>query len=109
MSLPPKAKAKGNSDSPAAAGGAKGNGGGYAPPNYRGLRSKTHTYAVAHDGRWLLFDNVKDPYQQNNLIEDPAQKPLIDHFDKLIAAWLKQADDPFDYAAAIQKRSAEPA
>lgn len=89
--------------------GGDGNGGGYAPPNFRGLRSKTHTYAVAHDGRWLLFDNVKDPYQQNNLVDDPAQKPLIDHFDRLIADWLKQADDPFDFAAAIQKRSSEPA
>jgi len=86
-----------------------GNGGGYAPPNFRGLRSKTHTYAVAQDGRWLLFDNVKDPYQQHNLIDDPAQKELIAHFDQLISEWLKAADDPFDYANAIQKRSGEPA
>jgi hypothetical protein len=106
---PLQAKPEGNSDSPAAAGAGDGNGGGYAPPNYRGLRSKTHTYAVAHDGRWLLFDNGKDPYQQNNLIADPTQKPLIDHFDGLIANWLKQAEDPFNYAQAIQKRSAEPA
>jgi arylsulfatase A-like enzyme len=85
----------------------EGNGGGYAPPDFRGLRSKTHTYAVASDGRWVLYDNVKDPYQKQNLIDDPAQKPLIDHFDTLIAAWLKAADDPFEYATAITKRSAE--
>lgn len=102
-------KSSGDSDRPAAAVERDGNGGGYAPPNFRGLRSKTHTYAVAYDGRWVLFDNVNDPYQQNNLIDDAAMKPLIDHFDKLIANWLKQADDPFDYAAAILKRSTEPA
>jgi arylsulfatase A-like enzyme len=102
-----KRRTNGN-DAPAAAAG-DGNGGGYAPPNFRGLRSKTHTYAVAHDGRWLLFDNVNDPYQQNNLIDNPAMKPLIDHFDRLIANWLEQANDPFDYSAAIQKRSSEPA
>ncbi len=89
--------------------GGDGNGGGYAPPDFRGLRSKTHTYAVAHDGRWLLYDNTKDPYQQHNLIEDPKQKALIDHFDGLIAGWLKDANDPFDYASALSRRSAEPA
>ena len=71
------------------------NGGGYAPPNFRGLRSQTHTYAVADDGRWLLFDNIADPYQQRNLIADPKQNELIAHFDRLIAAWLRASDDPF--------------
>jgi hypothetical protein len=83
-------------------------GGGYAPPNYRGLRTQTHTYAVAEDGRWLLFDNVSDPYQQRNLIKDPQQKELVGHFDRLIEAWLREADDPFDYAAAIERISVQP-
>jgi arylsulfatase A-like enzyme len=84
------------------------NGGGYAPPDFRGLRSKTHTYAVARDGRWVLFENTKDPYQQHNLIDNSAFKPLTDHFDKLIAAWLKESEDPFDYQAALLKRSEAP-
>ena len=95
-------------DAPASTGGGEGNGGGYAPPNFRGLRSKTHTYAVASDGRWLLFNNTDDPYQQKNLIDDPAQQSLIRHFDTMIEAWLKQANDPFDYATALQHRSTEP-
>jgi arylsulfatase A-like enzyme len=66
-------------------GGAAENGGGLPPPEFRGLRSKTHTYAVAKDGRWILFDNEKDPYQLQNLIDDPKQKPLVDHFNHLIA------------------------
>jgi len=85
------------------------NGGGYAPPAFRGLRTRTHTYAVAADGRWLLFDNVQDPYQQKNLIDDHAQQSLMKHFDELIAAWLKDASDPFPYEAASSKRSAQPA
>jgi arylsulfatase A-like enzyme len=89
--------------------GADPDGGGYHPPDFRGVRSKTHTYAVARDGRWILFDNVKDPYQQHNLIDDPAQKSLVDHFDKLIAVWLKDAEDPFDYQGALMKRSQAPA
>lgn len=85
------------------------NGGGYGPPDFRGLRSKTHTYAVARDGKWLLYDNVKDPYQQHNLVEDPSQKPLIDHYNTLIEGWLKEADDPFDFQNALTKYSAAPA
>ena len=84
-------------------------GGGYAPPNFRGLRSRTHTYAVAEDGRWLLFDNVSDPYQQKNLVADPRLKGLIEHFDGLIAAWLRDSADPFDYASAIRRVSTAPA
>ena len=90
-------------------GAGKGNGGGYGPPDFRGLRSKTHTYAVASDGRWLLYDNTKDPYQQHNLIDDASQKPLVDHFNGLIADWLKDASDPFDFQGALKKRSAAPA
>jgi hypothetical protein len=63
---------------------------------------------VAEDGRWLLFDNVSDPYQQRNLIKDPQQKELVGHFDRLIEAWLREADDPFDYAAAIERISVQP-
>ena len=81
------------------------NGGGYAPPTFRGLCTRTHTYAVAADGRWLLFDNVNDPYQQKNMIDDPSQQPLMKYFDGLIAAWLKDAADPFPYEAALRNRS----
>jgi arylsulfatase A-like enzyme len=86
-----------------------GGGGGFLPPGFRGLRSRTHTYAVADDGKWLLFDNIKDPYQLQNLIDDLAQKPLTDHFNSLIAAWLKESSDPFDLQTALTKRSAAPA
>ena len=99
----------GAKDAPARGDAGDGNGGGYGPPDFRGLRSKTHTYAVARDGRWVLYDNIKDPYQQHNLIDDPAQKSLTEHFDLLITAWLKDSGDPFEYAAALTKRSSAPA
>ena len=43
---------------------------------FRAVKTLTHTYAVAVDGRWLLYDNVADPFQQKNLIADPAQRRL---------------------------------
>jgi arylsulfatase A-like enzyme len=77
-------------------------------PNYRGIRTDTHTYAVAETGRWLLFDNIADPYQMKNLIGDAGQAPLIKKLDDEIAAWLKRASDPFPYAQAITKTSSFP-
>jgi arylsulfatase A-like enzyme len=97
-----------NPDAPIKVDNSDANGGGYAPPDFRGLRSKTHTYAVASDGKWLLYDNTKDPYQQHNLIDDPSQRPLIEHFNGLIEAWLKEAGDPFELKEALRKRSSRP-
>ncbi len=75
-------------------------------PSYRGVRTKTHTYAVALSGRWLLFDNVADPYQMKNLVNDPAQKPLMDKLDAAILAWMKTAgDEDFPYKDALKKIS----
>jgi hypothetical protein len=38
---------------------------------YRGLRTKRYTYVRALAGPWLLFDNLADPYQMDNLIGEP--------------------------------------
>jgi len=44
---------------------------------WRGVRTKTHTYACHADGTpWVLFDNAADPFQQNNLIRDKASLSL---------------------------------
>jgi len=87
------------------------------PPNrmevdvqtYRGVRTKTHTYAVQLDGRWCLYDNVADPYQMKNLVHDPTYKPLIDKFDKALIAWSKSTGDPFPYDKALSSYSSYPA
>jgi hypothetical protein len=82
---------------------------GYDAPNYRGIRTDTHTYAVAENGRWCLFDNVADPFQLKNLIDDPDQAELIRSLDAQIIAWLKSAGDPFPFSRAITQRSPLPA
>lgn len=77
-------------------------------PTYRGLRTKTHTYAVQLDGRWALYDNVADPYQMKNLVKDPTNKKLIEKFDAALIAWSKSTDDNFPYETALKSYSTYP-
>ena len=39
---------------------------------FRGVRTLQHTYVRNIWGRWLLYDNEADPYQQNNLLAEGA-------------------------------------
>jgi arylsulfatase A-like enzyme len=77
-------------------------------PTYRGVRTKTHTYAVQLDGRWCLYDNVADPYQMNNLVKDPANKALIEKFEAALIAWSKSTGDPFPYDKVVGSWSSYP-
>lgn len=78
-----------------------------AATEWRGVRTKTHTYAgLADGGPWVLFDNKKDPHQMHNLIDDPAYKSLREEMESKMKTLLKKAHDPFD-SAAIQKQIAE--
>ena len=90
-----KGGSKHRADEPAQAGGTKH--GEKDAEKYRGLRTATHTYAVMADGRWLLYDNVADPYQLNNLAKDPAHKELMDGFDVKLRAWIKSTGDRFPF------------
>ena len=80
-----------------------------AATEWRGVRTKTHTYCrLADGGPWLLYDNENDPQQMKNLVNDPAHKKLQDEMEATMQRLLKQAHDPFDTEAIkadIKKRS----
>jgi len=68
-----------------------------AATEWRGVHTKTHTYArLADSGPWLLYDNRSDPYQMKNLVNDPAHKKLQDELEATLQRLLKKAHDPFD-------------
>lgn len=69
-------------------------------PSYRGVRTRTHTYAMQLDGRWCLYDNIADPYQLKNLIREPASQPLIERLEAALRAWGKRTGDTFPYDKA---------
>ena len=75
-------------------------------PLFRGVRTDRHTYAVAEDGRWLLYDNREDPFQMRNLIDDASAAKLTRDLDGLMLDWLKAAHDPFPCENVRKKRSA---
>jgi len=62
---------------------------------YRGVRSKRHTYVRALDGPWLLFDNEADPYQQNNLCGDPDHQEVQKELDAALGRKLRETNDEF--------------
>lgn len=64
-------------------------------PAYRGLRTATHTYVRSTRGPWLLYDNIADPYQMNNLIGKPAHAALQADFERRLKERLAARNDQF--------------
>ncbi|MFP6583913.1 MAG: sulfatase [Candidatus Hydrogenedentota bacterium] len=62
---------------------------------FRGVRTSRYTYAVLEDGPWLLFDNEKDPYQMNNLIDAAEATEEKSRLHALVKQWLAEYNDPF--------------
>ena len=62
----------------------------------RGLRTRTHTYVRDLNGPWLLYDNVADPYQQQNLAGSPAHAALQADLDRQLDVRLAAIDDTFE-------------
>jgi hypothetical protein len=75
-------------------------------PLFHGVRTDQHTYAMATDGRWLLYDNREDPFQMHNLIDDEKTVKLRSELEGLVMDWLKTAHDPFPFESLRGKRSA---
>ncbi|HUV64096.1 MAG TPA: sulfatase/phosphatase domain-containing protein, partial [Sedimentisphaerales bacterium] len=72
----------------------------YVPwPGWRALRTRQYSYARTGKGPWLLFDMAKDPYQMNNLIDDPASRGLVQEMDKRLASIMKETGDSWDLKA----------
>lgn len=67
----------------------------YNDPAYRAVRTKQYTYERTVNGPSMLFDNVKDPYQMNNLVNKPAFKTLQDNLEGQLQVALKKIGDDF--------------
>lgn len=62
---------------------------------FRGVRSKKYTYAEDLNGPWLLYDNLLDPYQMNNLVGIDEYIYIQADMKKQLQNWLKKTNDEF--------------
>lgn len=69
-------------------------------PIYRGIRTKRHTYACGEIGRWCLYDNQEDPFQQHNLADDQPRAKLMAELDGEVLDYLRAAHDSYPYRIA---------
>jgi len=62
---------------------------------YRGLRTVRHTYVRDLKGPWLLYDNLADPYQMRNLVDDSGSKEILEELDLKLTERLNRLGDQF--------------
>lgn len=62
---------------------------------YRGIVTKQFSYARDLKGAWLLFDNLKDPLQLNNLVGQSDFKQVQLDLDSGLNKLLKERKDDF--------------
>lgn len=60
---------------------------------YRGVVTKQYTYVKDLNGPWLLFNNVKDPLQINNLINKPEYALIQTKLENKLSLQLKATND----------------
>lgn len=71
---------------------------------WRAYRTKEFTYAVyKSDGQELLFNNVKDPYQMNNLAMEPEYAEKKEELKKLMWEKMNEIGDRFEHNSFYEK------
>lgn len=64
---------------------------------WRALRTKQHTYAIHRpDGCEKLFDNLSDPYQTINLIDEPDAASIRDELREMLKQRMGSLNDTFE-------------
>ncbi len=62
---------------------------------YRGIRTERFTYVEDLDGPWLLYDNLNDPYQLQNICCNDTYAQIQSDLAKLLKRKLKKIGDDF--------------
>lgn len=64
-------------------------------PVWRGVVTERYTYARFSDRPWVLYDDQADPYQLNNLVENPRTSHLLSELGEQLEAWMQRMGDDF--------------
>jgi arylsulfatase A-like enzyme len=60
---------------------------------WRGVRTKTHTYARWLSGKVELYDNISDPLQLHNLVESPENQELCAAMEATMQSLMARHND----------------
>ena len=65
---------------------------------WRGIRTDRWVYARWHHNEYgpLLFDRDNDPFEMNNLADDPEFTETQRQLESRLQRWIKETGDPFD-------------
>lgn len=75
---------------------------------WRAYRTKEYTYAVyKKDGKELLFDNLKDPYQMIDLAELQAYSEIKKDLRQKMFAKMEKINDNFEFSTYYEKNWVE--
>ena len=64
-------------------------------PPWRAIRTERYCYSITGEGPWMLFDLHEDPYEQKNLIADPATAEDRRELHERLMGHLAAIEDPF--------------
>lgn len=64
---------------------------------WRGVRTATHMYARYEDRPWVLYDLVKDPFQQTNLAGQPEAAAVQAKLEARLRRWMKETGDSWSF------------
>jgi hypothetical protein len=65
----------------------------YPEKEYRGIRTSRYTYVKSPDEAFMLFDNLEDPFQMNNLVDKVESADLKQELDDQLTEKLKSIGD----------------
>ena len=76
----------------------------YNLSEYRCVRTKQYTYVETRKGAWLLFDDIADPYQMNNLADKPQYAAVQKELSAKMHAEMERVGDKFLSDAYYRER-----
>jgi arylsulfatase A-like enzyme len=68
-------------------------------PAYRAIRTRQHTYVHTSEQADYLFDDVEDPFQLKNLVDEPGAAEVRGQMEQALEQQLEKIDDPFEKQA----------
>lgn len=71
---------------------------------WRGVVTNQYTYAKFKDRKWILYDNIHDKFQLNNLIDNSEYRDVVNKLDDMTGEWLEKLGDTFETSKEIADR-----